>query len=109
MKGLAPLDDSALLLGKARATVQSLEPRAGSSGHRDGGGVARCTALIRRTGAPQAAACQSIRPPVPIAIAGPSARALSKLSPIEPIEGMAPISASRSPYRTEVNCDPALE
>ena len=38
-----------------------------------------------------------------------SARALSKLSPTVPIDGAAPISARRSPYRSEVNCDPASE
>jgi hypothetical protein len=30
-------------------------------------------------------------------------------APTVPIEGTAPISASRSPYRIEVNCDPASE
>ena len=37
------------------------------------------------------------------------AKPLSKLSPTVPIDGAAPISARRSPYRSEVNCDPASE
>ena len=38
-----------------------------------------------------------------------SARALSYESPTDPIEGTAPISSRRSPYRIDVNWDPASE